>query len=78
MQIEIDSIMGPPTSEVSAKYPGVASVPIIRIFGITGNQNSVACYVHGFLPYIYVRAPSSFKKFQCEVFRETLEASLCC
>ncbi|PIO38166.1 hypothetical protein AB205_0064790 [Aquarana catesbeiana] len=29
-------------------------VPIIRVFGITADGNSVFCHIHGFAPYFYV------------------------
>ena len=43
--------------------PGAQSglVAIMRIFGVTRNQNSVCCHVHGFAPYLYVTAPASFQ-----------------
>jgi hypothetical protein len=30
--------------------------PIIRMFGVTGDGNSVTCHVHGFQPYFFVNA----------------------
>ena len=30
------------------------TVPNMRIFGVTRNQNSICCHVHGFTPYFYV------------------------
>jgi len=33
------------------------TVPNMRIFGVTRNQNSICCHVHGFTPYFYVTAP---------------------
>lgn len=38
----------------------VGNVPIIRIFGVTEDQNSVQCNIHGKLPYLKVRAPKGF------------------
>jgi len=35
-----------------------AKVPIIRMFGVTDNGNSVCCHIHGFAPYFYVPAPN--------------------
>lgn len=33
-------------------------VPIVRMFGVTDNGNSVCCHIHGFAPYFYVPAPN--------------------
>lgn len=43
--------------------PGAQSgtAAIMRIFGVTRNQNSVCCHVHGFAPYFYVTVPPSFQ-----------------
>ena len=38
----------------------VGPVPIMRMFGINDNGNSICCHVHGFCPYFYVTAPSKF------------------
>ena len=35
-------------------------VPVIRLWGITGEGNSVCCNVHGFTPYFYCSAPVGF------------------
>lgn len=43
-----------------AGMPGQSqgNIPIIRMFGVTDNGNSVCCHIHGFAPYFYVPAPS--------------------
>lgn len=43
-----------------AGMPGQSrgKVPIIRMFGVTDNGNSVCCHIHGFAPYFYVTAPN--------------------
>ncbi len=33
-------------------------VPIVRMFGVTDDGNSVCCHIHGFAPYFYVSAPN--------------------
>lgn len=43
-----------------AGMPGQSQgkVPIVRMFGVTDNGNSVCCHIHGFAPYLYVPAPN--------------------
>eukprot|EP01116_Phalansterium_solitarium_P016227 TRINITY_DN3727_c0_g1_i5.p1 TRINITY_DN3727_c0_g1~~TRINITY_DN3727_c0_g1_i5.p1 ORF type:complete len:1091 (+),score=398.67 TRINITY_DN3727_c0_g1_i5:80-3274(+) len=53
-QFEIDYTLGDPM----AGMPGPASgtVPILRMYGVTEQQHSVQCNVHGFSPYFYIQA----------------------
>lgn len=44
-------------------------VPIIRMYGITENGNSVLAHIHGFAPYFFVPAQDGFKREHCEQFR---------
>ena len=46
------------------------------MFGTTAEGNSVMVHVHGFFPYLYVRAPSGFTQEHCEAFRQTLAQRL--
>jgi len=56
-----------------AGMPGsqIGSVPIISIYGVTMDGNSVAAHVHGFAPYFYIRAPQGFRLEDCATFRVT-------
>lgn len=59
---------------VGKTYPGMPGaqlglVPIMRMFGITENENSVCCHVHGFTPYLYVSLPDSFGEEDLSPFR---------
>lgn len=45
------------------------NVPIMRLFGITEEGNSICCHVHGFSPYFYVDAPKGFKPEHCQQFK---------
>lgn len=36
-------------------------LPVIRIFGVTKNENSVCCKVHGFYPYFHLQQPPEVK-----------------
>ena len=74
-QIEIDHYIGDPVPGM----PGVqnGSIPILRMFGVTMEGNSVCAHVHGFLPYFYVPAPSeSFSSQQCSEFRQLLNQAV--
>ena len=55
-QIEIDHYM---TSEhlTPAQAAFNSPFPVMTLYGITREQHSVLCHVHGFLPYLYVPAP---------------------
>ena len=53
------------------------SVPIVRVTGVTMEGNSVCAHIHGFLPYIYVPAPSEvFTPTNCNDFMAALNAAL--
>ena len=70
-QVDIDHYIG----ENVEGMPGAQSgpVPILRMFGVTMEGNSVCAHVHGFLPYFYVPAPSeSFTNEHCDSFRRVL------
>lgn len=47
-------------------------VPVIRMYGVTLNGNSVLAHIHGFAPYFFVPAQQGFKREHCEQFRVTL------
>ncbi|KAF6734513.1 DNA polymerase delta catalytic subunit [Oryzias melastigma] len=68
-QIDLDHYLG--ASVAGMPGQSQAKVPIIRMFGVTDNGNSVCCHVHGFAPYFYVPAPNGFKsEFLGEFKRE--------
>lgn len=63
-QIEIDHYMS-------------GGAPVFRLFGVTRQQNSVVCHVHGFLPYFYVPTPwQPFTAADTLHFQSVLEAAL--
>ncbi|KAI4463291.1 dna polymerase catalytic subunit [Holotrichia oblita] len=66
---------------VGKTYPGMPGaqlgfVPIMRMFGITENENSVCCHVHGFTPYLHVSLPDSFGEEDLCLFKEKLNNAL--
>lgn len=46
--------------------------PILRLFGVTADGNSVSCIVHGFYPYLYLEANTRVSLEECEMIREAL------
>ncbi|KAF9438595.1 DNA-directed DNA polymerase delta [Entomortierella beljakovae] len=64
-QIEADEYINPATH-----------TPVVRFYGITETGNSVICHVTGFLPYLYVPAPSGFKIENIPAFSAALESGI--
>lgn len=58
-QLDIDYYQDNPMKGMPGAQSG--TVAIMRIFGVTREQNSICCHVHGFAPYLYVTVPESFK-----------------
>ena len=74
-QLDIDYYVGTPIAGMPGAQKG--SVPIVRMFGVTMEGNSVCAHVHGFSPYFYIAAPSeSFTAQDCSVFHERLEQAM--
>ena len=44
-------------------------VPIVRMFGVTMEGNSVLAHIHGFTPYFFVPAQAGFKSTHCALFK---------
>lgn len=49
---------------------------VVRLFGVTREGSTVACYVHGFLQYFYVKCPAYFDNNTIAAFKLTLEAKI--
>ena len=45
---------------------------VFRMFGVTPDENSVCCHVHGFFAYFHVPAPPGFDPRDCDLFRSML------
>ncbi|XP_017784664.1 PREDICTED: DNA polymerase delta catalytic subunit [Nicrophorus vespilloides] len=69
-QMELDHYIG----NVFPGMPGAQSgpVPVMRCFGITPDQNSVCCHVHGFSPYLFVSLPDNFTTADLQPFKNKL------
>jgi len=69
-QVELDHYIGRPVSGMPGANAG--PVPVVRMFGVTNDGNSVCAHVHGFHPYIFVPAPPEFKKDHLPDFRRSM------
>lgn len=58
--------------------PGILNgqVPVIRLYGVNENGNSVHVNVHGFLPYLIIRSPDGFDEDDCVPFMEALQKEM--
>ncbi|XP_028824417.1 DNA polymerase delta catalytic subunit isoform X1 [Denticeps clupeoides] len=71
-QIDLDYYLGSAVAGMPGQSQG--KVPIIRMFGVTDNGNSVCCHIHGFAPYFYVPAPNGFTQDYLADFQKELNA----
>lgn len=49
--------------------------PVLRLFGVTRDGNSVLAHIHGFRPYFYVAAPPGFMNRDLEALRDAINVS---
>ncbi|XP_055902016.1 DNA polymerase delta catalytic subunit [Eupeodes corollae] len=70
-QIDVENYVGTPLPGMPGSQ--LAPVPVIRMYGITMEGNSVCCHVHGFCPYFYLAAPRGFDKSHCHRLRAALD-----
>lgn len=54
----------------------VGPVPIVQMYGVTMEGNSVLCHIHGFVPYFFVPAPPGFQQSQCSLFQDGLNKAV--
>nr|BAJ78733.1 DNA polymerase delta catalytic subunit [Lepidocampa weberi] len=54
----------------------VGSVPIVRLYGVTKQGNSICCHVHGFTPYFYVLLPDNFDNTHIPDFKDCLNRAM--
>merc|ERR1719450_1924461 len=73
-QVELDHYIGQARPDMPGARQGPA--PVMRMFGVTMEGNSVCCHVHGFHPYIYLPAPAGITKDNLSVFRKALNTAL--
>lgn len=73
-QIEIDHYNGEPIHGMPGSQ--LAPVPIMRMYGVTIDGNSVCCHVHGFTPYFYVTVPQNFAEGSCLFLKDNLNKAI--
>lgn len=73
-QLDIDHYNGQPMQGMPGSQ--LAPVPIMRMYGITMEGNSVCCHVHGFTPYFYVTVPTNFTESTCNDLKVNLNKAI--
>ncbi|CAG9585614.1 unnamed protein product [Danaus chrysippus] len=73
-QLDIDHYNGQPLKDMPGSQIG--PVPIMRMYGVTMEGNSVCCHVHGFTPYFYVTVPFNFKESNCHELKSNLNKAI--
>lgn len=66
-EIELDHYQG--TSIAGMPGAQTGPVPIMRMFGVTAEGNSVCCHIHGFSPYFFASIPNNFTEADCKPFK---------
>lgn len=73
-QLDIDHYNGQPIHGMPGSQ--LAPVPIMRMYGVTMEGNSVCCHVHGFTPYFYVTVPLNFTEYSCNDLKNNLNKAI--
>lgn len=74
-QLDIDHYVAPPISGMPGLQSG--AVPVLRMYGVTMEGNSVCVHLHGFLPYFYANLPhQDFAAEHCSDFRTSLNEAV--
>ncbi|XP_045490957.1 DNA polymerase delta catalytic subunit [Colias croceus] len=73
-QFDVDHYNGQPIPGMPGSQ--LAPVPVMRMYGITMEGNSVCCHVHGFTPYFYVTVPSNFGENECSTLKSNLNKAM--
>ncbi|XP_034110049.1 DNA polymerase delta catalytic subunit [Drosophila albomicans] len=70
-QLDVENYLGQPLPGMPGAQLG--PVPVVRMFGVTMEGNSVCCHVHGYCPYFYISAPKNFEQRHCADLHEALD-----
>lgn len=84
MQVDIDYYTASPDPQFCRPErcgaPSTAGkskqVPVLRMYSVTEEGNSVLVHVHGFDPYFYVRCPAKVGHRDPQLFKQALEREL--
>ena len=74
-QLEVDNYAGSHITGMPGPHQGPC--PVLRMYGVNMEGNSVLAHIHGFLPYLYVPAPAEdFNTEGCVDFRVALNNAM--
>eukprot|EP00929_Paragymnodinium_shiwhaense_P105428 TRINITY_DN7044_c0_g1_i1.p1 TRINITY_DN7044_c0_g1~~TRINITY_DN7044_c0_g1_i1.p1 ORF type:complete len:1040 (-),score=307.96 TRINITY_DN7044_c0_g1_i1:396-3515(-) len=73
MQVDVDHYNERPDPRFWGQN-GPTKVPVVRMYGVTEEGNSVLAHIHGFLPYFYVPCPEGME--DTVLFQKSLELQL--
>jgi len=77
MQVDIDYYTDHPDARLVPTQPGIdTKVPVLRMYGVTEDGNSVMAHIWGFDPYFYVACPSEELASNPKRFQDSLEEQL--
>eukprot|EP00928_Gymnodinium_smaydae_P053270 TRINITY_DN37302_c0_g1_i1.p1 TRINITY_DN37302_c0_g1~~TRINITY_DN37302_c0_g1_i1.p1 ORF type:complete len:1054 (-),score=284.41 TRINITY_DN37302_c0_g1_i1:242-3403(-) len=76
MQVDIDYYSEAPDKRFLPNSKADTKAPVLRIYGVTEQGNSVLAHVHGFEPYFYIECPSEELRQNPQIFGEALEHEL--
>lgn len=75
-QIEVDYAIASTEQAPPGMYQGARrQVPVVRLYGVNDNGNSVCAFVHGFEPYFLVEKPSFWNIDHTEALKQQLNVS---
>eukprot|EP00927_Polykrikos_kofoidii_P012434 TRINITY_DN15356_c0_g1_i1.p1 TRINITY_DN15356_c0_g1~~TRINITY_DN15356_c0_g1_i1.p1 ORF type:complete len:1052 (+),score=204.06 TRINITY_DN15356_c0_g1_i1:70-3156(+) len=74
MQVDVDVVSEQLDPRFWEDADPSMKAPIVRMYGITEEGNSVLACIHGFLPYFYVQCPSDMQ--DANLFSDSLNAQL--
>eukprot|EP00420_Gonyaulax_spinifera_P037278 CAMPEP_0197876486 /NCGR_PEP_ID=MMETSP1439-20131203/5446_1 /TAXON_ID=66791 /ORGANISM="Gonyaulax spinifera, Strain CCMP409" /LENGTH=1101 /DNA_ID=CAMNT_0043495773 /DNA_START=14 /DNA_END=3317 /DNA_ORIENTATION=- len=77
MQVDIDYYTESPDPRfVPAGRRPDTKMPVLRVYGVTEQGNSILAHIHGFEPYFYVECPNQDLAGKPDVLRQSLEEQL--
>jgi len=76
MQVDIDYYTKAPDPRFGTPSGKETNVPVLRMYGVTDNGNSVMAHIHGFEPYFYVQCPSEEQAKDPGLYKSSLEEQL--